>query len=330
MTFSAFQEAVERREFAPVYLFHGEEPYIARLGVALLKRAVLTPGSEAFDLVSLIGRETTAEAIVAQAGTVPMLSESRLTVVYEFDDLGAAHRTKLLDYMKNPVASSCLALVSFKRLSAKNKFERGALESATVVECDHPSSETLAILVERMASKRGISLSPEALLVLLDWTDGRLNRIDNELDKLSAYTEGRETVTVDDIEQVVGAKASSLRDLALSVTERRQGDALVRLAELIEGGVDVAQLVSQLYGCWVGLWLARTRPEQGRGGGWRSHHVLLGMPDLREKALLRTSREYARGIGLFYKADLDIRKGLPPKPTVGLLVCGLAGDADRA
>jgi len=330
MTFSAFQEAVERKEFAPVYLFHGHEPYMARLGVALLKRAVLVPGSEAFDFVSLIGRETTAEAIVAQAGTVPMLSESRLTVVYEFDELGAAHRTKLLDYMRSPVGGSCLALVSFKRLSTKNKFERGALESATIVECNRPGGEALAALVERMTSERKISLKPEALLVLLDWTDGRLNRIDNELDKLSAYTEGRQIVTVDDVEQVVGAKASSLRDLALSVAGRRRGDALVRLAELIEGGVDAAQLVSQLYGCWMGLWLARTRPEPGRGGGWRSHHVLLGIPDLREKALLRTSREYAGGIGLFYKADLDIRKGMPPEPTVGLLVCGLAGDADRA
>ncbi len=330
MTFSAFQEAVERRELAPVYLFHGEEPYIARLGVAVLKRTVLTPGSEAFDFVSLIGRETTAEGIMAQASTVPMLSEKRLTVVYEFDELGVAHRTKLLDYMRNPVEGSCLALVSFKRLSTKNKFERSALENATIVECNRPGGEMLAALVERMASERGISLKPKAMLVLLDWTDGRLNRIDNELNKLSAYAEGRQVVTLDDVEQVVGAKASGLRDLALSVAERRRGDALVRLAELIEGGVDAAQLVSQLYGCWMGLWLARTQPAPRRGGGWRPHHVLLGAPDLREKALLRTSREYARGVDLFYKADLDIRKGMPPEPTVGLLICGLAGDADGA
>ncbi len=330
MTFAAFQKAVERRELAPVYLFHGDESYIARLGVAVLKRAVLTPGSEAFDFASLIGRETTAEAIVAQAGTVPMLSERRLTVVYEFDELAQAHRTKLLEYMKAPVKCSCLALISSKRLGSKNKFERGALESATVVECNRPDGEVLVALVERMASERGVSLAPDALLVLLDWTDGRLSRIGNELDKLAAYTEGRPAVTVDDIEQVVGAKASGLRDLALSVAERRQGDALARLAELIEGGMDAAQVISQLYGCWMGLWMARIESGPRRGGGWRPHHALLGVPDLRERALKRTSREYAGGVGLFYRADLDIRKGMPPEPTVGLLVYGLAGDADRA
>ncbi len=330
MTFSAFQEAVERREFAPVYLFHGEESYIARLGVAILKRAVLAPGSEPFDFASLTGRETTAEAIVAAAGTVPMLSERRLTVVYEFDELAQTHRTKLLEYMKDPVECSCLALITSKRLGSKNKFEREALGSAAVVECNRPDGETLVAMVDRMASERDVSLTRDALLVLLDWTDGRLSRIGNELDKLSSYAEGRPAVTLDDVEQVVGAKASSLRDLALSVAEQRQGDALARLAELIEGGMDAAQLVSQLYGCWMGLWMARMQPGPRHGGGWRPHHALMGVPDLRERALKRTSREYARGVGLFYRADLDIRKGMPPEPTVGLLVYGLAGDADRA
>ncbi len=330
MTFSAFQEAVEGGEIAPVYLFHGEESYIARLGVAALKRAVLAPGSEAFDFASMIGRETTAEAIVAAASTVPMLSERRLSIVYEFDELAQTHRTKLLEYMRAPVECSCLALTTSKRLGSKNKFEREALENATVVECSRPDGEALVALVDSLASERDVSLARDALLVLLDWTDGRLSRIDNELNKLSSYVDGRQAVTLDDVEQVVGAKASSLRDLALSVVERRQGDALARLAELIEGGMDAAQLISQLYGCWMGLWMARMQPGTGRGGGWRPHHALMGLPDLRERALKRTSREYARGVGLFYRADLDIRKGMPPEPTVGLLVYGLAGDADCA
>jgi hypothetical protein len=43
-------------------------------------------------------------------------------------------------------------------------------------------------------------------------------------------------------------------------------------------------------------------------------------------AARRTSREYARGIGRFYRADVDIRRGMPPGPTVGLLVYELAED----
>lgn len=322
MTFAELQKALTAGSIPPVLMFHGEEPYLARLGVRLLKRAILAPGSEAFDFVSLSGRETTAEAIVSQAGTVPMLSERRLTVVYEFEGLSPAQRTKLLEYVREPYETSCLALVSFSRLAGKNKFEQGLLGSATVVECGSLGYESLTALAGRMAAERGLTVEPEAMTVLIDWTSGELSRVDNELGKLASYCASG-TVTVADIETVVGAKASSLGDLAAAVAERRTGDALARLSELVDGGVDPAQLVSQLFGCWTTLWLARA------GGGGRppaygqSRAMLSGIGDVRKAAMHRTSREYARGVELFYRADVDIRRGVPAATTVGLLVHGL-------
>ncbi|MCD4689837.1 hypothetical protein K8S17_00080, partial [bacterium] len=175
MTFAELQRALAAGDIPPVLLFHGEEPYLARLGVRLLRRTVLAPGSEAFDFVSLSGRETTAEAIVSQAGTVPMLSERRLTVVYEFDGLSPAQRTKLVEYVRAPYDSSCLALVSFIRLSGRNKFEQGLLSAATVIECGSLGPEALTSLVSKMARERDITIDADALSVLLDWTSGDLS-----------------------------------------------------------------------------------------------------------------------------------------------------------
>jgi len=322
MTFAELQRALASGAIPPVLLFHGEEPFLARLGVRLLKQTVLAPGSEAFDFVSLSGRETSAEAIVSQAGTVPMLSERRLTVVYEFEGLSPAQRTKLLEYVRKPYDTSCLALVTFDRLQGRNKFEQGLLSSANVVDCGSLAHESLVALAGRMAAERGLTFDGEAMLVLIDWTSGDLSRIDNELGKLESYCSSG-AVTVEDIETVVGAKASSLGDLAAAVAERRSGDALARLAELVDGGVDPAQLVTQLFGCWIAMWLIRA----GGGGrgmpGGRSRVMLSGITDLRAAAMLRTSREYARGVRLFYRADVDIRKGAPAATTVGLLVHGL-------
>jgi len=325
MTFADFQKAVDGGTLPPVLVFHGEEPFLASLGVDLLKKRLLPPGGEAFDFVSLSGKETTAEAIAAHAATVPMLSERRLAVVYEFLGLAPSQRTQLLAYVRDPVPSACVALVGFERLTGKNKFERELLDAAESVDCGRATGEHLAAIVERMAEKRGHDIEPEAVSALADWTDGRLNRIANELDKLACFTEDGAAIGLTDVESVVGARTSGLRDLAVAVASQDAGGALALLDELVDGGMDAAQVVSQLYGFWISLWLARA------GGGARGAgsygRLWSDRSELIELASRRTSREYARGVGRFYRADVDIRRGMPPVPTVGLLVYELATGA---
>ncbi len=330
MTFAEFQRTLAAGEVPPVVVLHGEEPYLASLGVELLRKSLLAPGSEAFDFVSLAGRETTAEAVAAQASTVPMMSPYRLTVVYDFDKMSPQQRTKLLDYLKLPAEGSCVALVSFERLSGRNKFERDALALSAVVECGRLSREALLTVARKMADERGVAIADDAMSVLVDWTNGELNRIAGELGKLSCYVgaRGGSEATLDDVEFVVGARASGLRELAIAIAEGRSGEALALFEELVDAGADAPQLVSQLYGLWTYLWSVRV----SRGGRPRGHpgsgaYLLSGVSDLRALAARRTSRDYARGIGSFYKADTDIRRGMPAEATVGLLVYELARGA---
>jgi DNA polymerase III delta subunit len=319
VTFADFQKALPDGAIPSVFVFHGEEPFLARLAVELLKKRVLAPGGEAFDFVSLTGRETTAETIASQTATAPMLSERRLTVVYEFEDMSPRERSKLAAYVASPVPGTCLALVSYGRLSAKSKSERDILSSAAVVDCGRPSRGALEALVSRMAEERGATIDEEARAVLIEWTEGDLNRISNELGKLACFVEEGRALGLADVEAVVGVRASGLKDLALAIARRSAGEALSLLAELTD-----ARLVSQLYQLWIALWSARIgarAPGVAAGG----RHLLGSGSDLARLARARTSREYARGVEAFYRADTDIRRGLPPGPTVGLLVYELAG-----
>ena len=326
MTFAEFQRMVDGGRVPPVVLFHGEEPYLARLGIEILKAHVLTSGSEPFDFVSLTGRDTTAEAIAAQATTVPMMSERRLTVVYEFDRLQPSHRTKLAGYVADPVTSSCLALVSYDRLTGKNKFERAMLSDARVVECDRATGRALDELARKMAASRGVEIENDALSLLTEAAEGSLNRISNEVAKLASYRGEGGVVTLADVEQVVGTSASTLGDLVRAIGERRPGRALEVLRELRDEGQQDAELVTKLFGYWMALWLRRA---PGRKGGRRRefHQLPPGVGVSPERlAVGRTSREYAGGVRLFYDADRDIRRGVPAESTVGLLVYRLASD----
>ncbi|MBN2564683.1 MAG: DNA polymerase III subunit delta [Candidatus Eisenbacteria bacterium] len=329
MTFADFQKAVAAGNVPPVIVLHGDEPFLASLGIEILKRCLLSPGSEAFDFVSLSGRDTTVEAIAAHAATVPMLSEKRLAVVYEFSGLSPTQRTQLLTYVRRPVESACVALVSFERLSGQNKFEKELLSAAAAVECDRAVGEQLAAIVRKMCQRRGREIEEDAMAALIDWTDGRLSRISNELDKLDCFAASGGRITLEEVEQIVGARASGLKDLAAAIAEGRPGPALALLDELVDGGLDPAQVVTQLYGFWVSMWLVRaSKGRSPRGQArWAYGGLLPAHAELARLSQSRTSTEYALGIGRFYRADVDIRKGMPPLPTVGLLVYELASGA---
>jgi DNA polymerase-3 subunit delta len=324
LTFAEFQKTLASGAAPPIVVLHGEEPYLARLGVEILRRRLLAPGADAFDFASFAGREATAEAIVAQATTAPMLSERRLIVVYEFERLNPSQKTKLLEHVRRPSDAACLALVSYERLSGSSAFERAVLSSATVVDCAKPAGELLASLVRRMSEERGVALDDPALAALVEWTDGSLNRIANELSKLACFARDGRTIGLPDVEEVVGTRTSGIRDLATAIARGETGEALGLLKELTDGGVDQAQLVSQLYAVWIALWRARLRGRGGSGrGGYRGPAVWI--PEIVELAAARTSREYADGVARFYAADTEIRRGVPPGPVVGLLVYELSG-----
>ena len=91
----------------------------------------------------------------------------------------------------------------------------------------------------------------------------------------------------------------------------------------MDAGVDEAQLVSQLYALWIGLWAQRVGGKRGYVSG-RARHILSGVDDIGRLAASRTSREYAGGVDAFYRADTGIRRGLEPRSTVGLLIYELA------
>ncbi len=80
-------------------------------------------------------------------------------------------------------------------------------------------------------------------------------------------------------------RASGVQDLALAVAERDLGRALVLADELLDGGIEAAQIVSQLWNHWIALWAARGRA--GRGGGHgaapsRAWDGVRGVDDARE------------------------------------------------
>ena len=111
MTFAALQKKIVSKEFSPVYLLHGEEPYFIDKIVSLLEANVLEPHEKDFNQEVVYGKEVDAPSLLSSAKQYPMMAERRLVLVKEAQDFKAID--ELEAYFKEP-SEQTIFVVNYK------------------------------------------------------------------------------------------------------------------------------------------------------------------------------------------------------------------------
>src|SRR3954471_6270438 len=106
MTVSASQKqllaAVDRRVFAPAYLFLGDDDFRKNDALAFLLDAAVDPATRDFNLEVRRGSEIGAETLGSILGTPPMLAERRVVVVRDAAALKKDAKTVAEKYLDAP------------------------------------------------------------------------------------------------------------------------------------------------------------------------------------------------------------------------------------
>ena len=112
MSFQEIKQAIEAKNFVPVYNLHGEETYFIDKIVEALdqKGVVLNPGEEAFNRTLLYGPETSASQLVNACRSFPVMAQHRLVILKEAHRMPKNELEKLTNYFKQPVPSTVLVL----------------------------------------------------------------------------------------------------------------------------------------------------------------------------------------------------------------------------
>src|SRR2546425_10589772 len=104
-------------DFASLYLIVGEEAVLRDDAVAAIWAAVLgldEANIGVFNSDVVYGDETEAAEILTFCGSLPLFATRRLVVVKEVGGLRAHETERLLQYLKEPVETTCLVLTGGK------------------------------------------------------------------------------------------------------------------------------------------------------------------------------------------------------------------------
>ena len=195
---------VQQGIYKPVYLLMGDEPYYTDLLCKTIIDNCIDESFKDFNETVLYGPDTDADYVISVAREFPMMAERRLVVVKDAQLMDGVD--KLSVYLESPLDSTVLVLLFRKASADKRKaLYKNAVKNGVVLESTPVRDYEIPNWIKDYYSQRGLSIEPDAAVLLGESTGTELSTIVAETEKLlKNLPEGRKNVTVEDIERNVG------------------------------------------------------------------------------------------------------------------------------
>jgi DNA polymerase-3 subunit delta len=178
-----------------VYVVVGEEQLLVERVVQALRRGADIERTAGFNLQRMIASETTAEAVVAAARTVPMMARRRVILVSGLDRWDRDRRdddTKhhpldvLADYCAAPY-DTALVVLSASKLNGSRRMMKAAKKDDFLVACEPLRRHELPGWIARSARTLGNEISSTAAEALAELCGPDLGPVADALERLSLY-----------------------------------------------------------------------------------------------------------------------------------------------
>lgn len=191
-------EHIKSNTFKPVYLLYGSERYLVTLYRSKLKDAILA-GDDGMNFNAFEGKAIDWNEVVGIAETLPFFSERRLIL---FDNTGIfKSASDFADYLPNMPGSTCLVFCETE-VDKRSRMYKEVAKLGYACELNGPEEKDLRIFIASRLKKDGKNITGNDVDYLLDTVGADMLNISNEIEKLVAYTSGRDVVTRADIDAV--------------------------------------------------------------------------------------------------------------------------------
>lgn len=198
---------IKKKEFLPIYFFHGEEAYYIDIAVKALENDVLTEDEKAFNQTVVYGKDTNYNEILALAKQYPMMGDKQLIIVKEAQDLKLnEEETSLLEkYVENPVESTILVFAhKHKKVDSRKKVFKTLDKAKMLFHSESVKDYNLAKWIDDEARNLQIKLAPGISQLLADYLGNDLSRIANELNKMKLVLKDGEVLDGKLVETHIG------------------------------------------------------------------------------------------------------------------------------
>jgi len=221
MSFEQIKRDIESRNFHPIYLLMGDEPYYIDELTNSLMQTVLPEEERDFNQTLLYGMETDVPSVITKARSFPMMSDYQVIVIKEAQGLKKIEELEI--YAKNPLKSTILVL-NYKNgtLDKRKKLYAEIEKNGIVFESKKIPDYKMPAFVTSLVSSKGLGIDQKSAQMLIDFLGNDLSKVVNEVDKLIlSIPVSEKRITAELIERNIGiSKDFNNYELLKSVVEK--------------------------------------------------------------------------------------------------------------
>lgn len=204
MTFEQIKADIKNRNFKPIYLLMGDEPYYIDELTNLLTSTVLPEEERDFNQTIMYGMETDVASVITMARSFPMMSDYQLIVIKEAQNLSKIDELEI--YAKNPLQSTIL-VINYKSgtLDKRKKLYAAIDKHGIIFQSSKIPEYKIPAFISSYIQSKGLSIDQKSSQMLSDYLGNDLSKLTNEIAKLLiAIPAGQKQITAELIEENIG------------------------------------------------------------------------------------------------------------------------------
>lgn len=242
--FEILQAAAQQNQWAATYFLHGEDSFLREKSLIFVRDSFL--GSEQDDLRfrQFYFPEASADDIAMELQTLPFFGLTKLIILHDIDAMKEKDWEKIEKSLPTE-AGSVLVLITASKLDRRRKVFKYLLEKTEAIELKAPFENQVAGWIKSFATERQKEIHLDAIQLLHRRIGSSLAELDQEVAKLVSYVGDRDSIEMEDVEQVTqNSRTESVFELTEAVGHRQTERSLSLLSRLLDSGQSEVGVVS--------------------------------------------------------------------------------------
>ncbi len=214
-------------ELKNFYLLEGDDYYLYDRAFLMIKKAANIT-LEDFNITVFDDDNFSIDGLMSSLEVLPMGDDKKIVIIKNVAKITENDKKKLENYLKNPLESTILVVFDyFDKFSSLKDF-------GEFVDCKRFDRSLATNFIVNEFAKRNKQISGEACEALLDYCNGYLTRVVNEIDKLAYYDLDENLITKKLVEMLVNKDVEYVVFELTEALGRKNGDKAIRILDQME------------------------------------------------------------------------------------------------